>query len=90
MPAISMNEIEILPALLDRSKTQTIRPLTKAKGIELLDTGTQIKHELLDGTIIPPENPEGYKKPRLKVGDLDVFPKIMGQVEIIDVFEWDR
>ena len=56
MPAISMSAIEILPALLDKTKTQTIRPL-KIK--ELYEAHM---------TLGEPGYIE-YFKPRLKVGD---------------------
>jgi len=121
---INFTAIEILPALLDKSKTQTIRPLFKI--------------EWLKRNPLKPQDKEGVmhkKEPRFKVGDKaklywkmrskdwwhcacgkfsiqsskiakeahtlpplaatthsiacsnKIFPKLLGEVEIIEVFE---
>lgn len=68
MPAISFSAIEILPALLDKTKTQTIRPLNiddtkpigKIREAKVNDEGIEVTATY---------NPS-YKKPYLKVGDI--------------------
>jgi len=61
MGALSFNAVEILPSLLDKSKTQTIRPLFETKPIKVRQIGDEIGKPV--GILYKD------KKPRFKVGD---------------------
>ena len=66
MKVISFSAVEILPALLDRSKTQTLRPAWK----DLINIGDKKGDEpTLLGQLYPEKMPYGEKKPRFKVGE---------------------
>src|SRR3990167_5499099 len=70
MPALSFSVIEILPALLNKTKVQTIRPLFLQKGekpkrIEECDA-PGLRNGITGKIDLPSI---GHKKPRLKIGD---------------------
>jgi len=65
MKIISFSAVEILPALLDKSKTQTIRPLWKDLKVipdSKIKTVKQAE-KIADDTLNP------FKEPRFKVGE---------------------